>query len=368
MGAENSSKPVESGQSKTESAGVDPLKKDLPQNDLPGRELAGSGLMKAIVQDEFGEAKHVLRLEEIARPEIAADKVLIRVHAAGIDGGVWHFMAGMPLPMRLSGQGLRTPKYRVRGREVAGVIEAVGADVTTLRPGDEVFGIGEGCFAEYATASPAKLVAKPKNVTFTQAAAVSISAITALQAVRDAAQVQAGEKVLVIGASGGVGTFAVQIAKAFGAEVTGVCSTSKVDLVQSIGADHVIDYKRAEITSKGQHYDVILDTGGNRKLRLLRRALTPKGRLVIVGGETGGRLLGGFERGLRAPLYSLFVSQKMTGLMASEKGQDLAVLAELLESGKVVPAIGRTFPLSETPTAVQYLKDGHARGKLVITV
>ena len=336
MGAENSSKPVESGQSKTESAGVDPLKKDLPQNDLPGRELAGSGLMKAIVQDEFGEAKHVLRLEEIARPEIAADKVLIRVHAAGIDGGVWHFMAGMPLPMRLSGQGLRTPKYRVRGREVAGVIEAVGADVTTLRPGDEVFGIGEGCFAEYATASPAKLVAKPKNVTFTQAAAVSISA--------------------------------VQIAKAFGAEVTGVCSTSKVDLVQSIGADHVIDYKRAEITSTGQHYDVILDTGGNRKLRLLRRALTPKGRLVIVGGETGGRLLGGFERGLRAPLYSLFVSQKMTGLMASEKGQDLAVLAELLESGKVVPAIGRTFPLSETPTAVQYLKDGHARGKLVITV
>src|SRR4051794_408357 len=238
--------------------------------------------MRAIVQDAYGEAKDVLRVAEIDRPTIGDDEVLVRVYAAGVDRGTWHIMAGLPYPLRLFGYGLRTPADRVRGREVAGRVEEIGKAVTTLQVGDAAFGIAEGSFAEYAPARADKLARKPENLTFEQAAAVTISALTALQGVRDRGRVQPGQRVLVIGASGGVGTFAVQIAKAFGAHVTGVCSTSKVDMVRSLGADHVIDYT-ADDTDGGSRYDVILDTGGHRPLRRLRHSLTPRGTLVIVG-------------------------------------------------------------------------------------
>jgi NADPH:quinone reductase-like Zn-dependent oxidoreductase len=324
--------------------------------------------MKAIVQDEYGDAADVLRLAEIDRPTIGDDEVLLRVHAAGVDRGVWHLMAGLPYPVRLMGYGFRTPKTPVRGREVAGTVEAIGRQVTTLHVGDAVFGIAEGSFAEYAPARADMLAPMPTNLTALQAAAAPISALTALQAVRDGGRVRSGQKVLVIGASGGVGTFAVQIAKAFGAEVTGVCSTSKTDLVRSLGATHVIDYTRGDITDDGRRYDVVLDTGGHRSLTHLRRALTPRGTLVIVGSETGGRWLGGFDRSLRAPILSLLVGQKLIALTNSENNHDLVVLTGLIESGQVTPAVDRTYPLSETPAAIQYLTAGNARGKVVITI
>jgi NADPH:quinone reductase-like Zn-dependent oxidoreductase len=282
--------------------------------------------MRAIVQDRYGEAEDVLRLEEIDRPEIGDDEVLLDVRAAGVDRGVWHLMAGLPYPVRVAGYGIRAPKHRVRGVDVAGCVEAVGKNVTTLRPGDEVFGIGDGSFAEYVSARADKLAPKPKNLTFEQAAAVPISALTALQAVRDRGHVQPGQQVLVLGASGGVGTFAVQIAKAFGAEVTGVCSTTKMDMVRTIGADHVVDYTRADFAAEGQRYDVIIDIGGNSSLTHLRRALNPKGTLVITGGETDGRWLGGSDRQLRALMLSPFVSQKLGTFIASENNTDLFVL------------------------------------------
>jgi NADPH:quinone reductase-like Zn-dependent oxidoreductase len=323
--------------------------------------------MQAITQDHYGEAGDVLRLEEIARPAIGDEDVLLRVHAAGVDQGVWHLMTGLPYPVRLA-CGIRAPKTRVRGREVAGRVEATGSAVTALRVGDEVFGIADGSFAQYASARPGKLAPKPANLTFAQAAAVPVSALTALQAVRDRGRVQAGQKVLVIGASGGVGTFAVQIAKAAGAEVTGVSSTAKLDLVRSLGADHVIDYTRDDITAGGHRYDVILDTGGHRPLSELRRALTPRGTLVIVGSETGGRWLGGSDRQLRALILSPFTSQRLTTLICSENTQDLRALTELIESGQVRPVIDRTYPLSQIPQAIQYLRDGHAQGKVVVNL
>ena len=324
--------------------------------------------MQAIVQDHYGEAGDVLRLEEIARPAIGDEDVLLRVHAAGVDRGVWHLMTGLPYPVRLAGYGVRAPKTRVRGREVAGRVEAVGRAVTTLAVGDEVFGIADGSFAGYASAQPDKLAPRPANLTVEQAAAVSVSALTALQAVRDRGHLQAGQKVLVIGASGGVGTFAVQIAKAFGAEVTGVCSTAKTDLVRSIGADHVIDYTREDIADGKRRYDVILDTGGNRSLGQLRRALTPRGTLVIVGSETGGRWLGGSDRQLRALMLSRVTGQTLTTLLCSENAKDLRALTALIQSGQLRPVIDRTYPLSQTAEAIQYLRDGHARGKVVITL
>jgi NADPH:quinone reductase-like Zn-dependent oxidoreductase len=328
---------------------------------------AGMRTMKAIVQDVYGEAD-VLRFADIGRPEPGDDEVLLRVHAAGVDRGVWHIMAGLPYPIRLAGYGFRVPKDRVRGREVAGRVDAVGKNVTTLKPGDDAYGIAEGSFAEYAVGSAGKLAPKPINLTYEQAAATTISALTALQAVRDGGNVESGQKVLIIGASGGVGSFAVQIAKAFGAEVTGVASTSKVEMVRSAGADHVIDYTREDITTGGRRYDVILDIGGNRTLNHLRRALTPTGTLVIVGGETGGRILGGFDRSLRAPILSRFIGQTMRALTNAENAQDLIVLKELIEAGKVTPVIDRTYPLSEAPAAIQYMVDGRARGKVVVTV
>jgi NADPH:quinone reductase-like Zn-dependent oxidoreductase len=332
------------------------------------RPSQASATMQAIVQDRYGEAGDVLRLEETGRPAIGDGEVLLRVHAAAVDRGVWHLMTGLPYPVRFAGYGVRAPKTRVRGREVAGRVEAMGKDVTTFQVGDEVFGIAEGAFAGYACAQPGKLAHRPENLTAVQAAAVSVSALTALQAVRDHGHVQAGQKVLVIGASGGVGTFAVQIAKAYGAEVTGVCSTTKMDLVQSIGADHVIDYTRADIADGAQRYDVIIDTGGNRPLRQLRGALAPRGTLVIVGGETGGRWLGGFDRGFRAPVLSRFVKQELATVMCSENAADLLVLAELIESGKVTPVIDKTYPLSQAPDAIRYMQEGHAHGKVVITI
>lgn len=324
--------------------------------------------MQAIVQDRYGEAADVLRLEESAPPAIGDDEVLLRVHAAGVDRGVWHLMTGLAYPIRLAGYGLRAPKTRVRGRELAGRVEAVGHNVTGVAPGDEVFGIAEGCFAEYALARAEKLRPAPRTLSAVEAAAVPISSVTALQAVRDHGRVRPGQKVLVIGASGGVGTFAVQIARAYGAEVTGVCSTAKMDLVRALGAQHVIDYTREDITRRGQRYDVVLDTGGHRSLTQLRRVLTPRGTLVIVGSETGGRWLGGIDRQLRALLLSRFVGQTLTTFVNSESGSDLAEVAELIESGKLRPVIDRTYPLAQAATAVQYVVDGHARGKVVITL
>ena len=324
--------------------------------------------MQAITQDRYGEAEDVLRLEEITRPAIGDQEVLLRVHAAGVDRGVWHLMTGLPYPVRLAGYGIRAPKTRVRGREVAGRVEATGPAVTALRVGDEVFGIADGSFAQYASARPDKLAPKPANLTFTQAAAVPVSALTALQAVRDRGHVQPGQQVLVIGASGGVGTFAVQIAKAAGAEVTGMCRTAKMDTVRSLGADHVIDYTRQDITAAGRRYDVILDIGGNRPLKHLRSVLDPGGTLVIVGGETSGRCLAGSDRQLRALLLSPFTGQTLTTLICSENTQDLLALTKLIESGQVRPVIDRTYPLSQIPEAIQYMRDGHAQGKVVINL
>ncbi len=324
--------------------------------------------MTAIVQDMYGRAEDVLRLEEIDRPGIGPDEVLVRVAAAGVDRGVWHLMTGLPYPVRLAGYGVRAPKTRVRGREVAGRVEAVGEKVTIWRPGAEVFGVAEGSFAEYARARADKLAPKPANLTFEQAAGVAVSALVALQAVRDRAEVQPGQKVLIIGASGGVGTFAVQIAKSFGADVTGVCSTSKMDLVRSIGADQVVDYTLEDVVDGSRRYDVILDTGGNRSLTSLRRGLTPRGTLVIIGSETSGRWLGGSDRQLRALILSPFVGQRMRTVLASENAADLIALTELIESGRLTPVIDRTFPLSQTPAAIGYLNEGRARGKVVITI
>jgi NADPH:quinone reductase-like Zn-dependent oxidoreductase len=323
--------------------------------------------MQAIARDTYGPADG-LELRTIDRPEIGGGEVLIRVHAAGVDRGVWHVMTGLPYPIRLAGYGLRAPRIPVPGADVAGVVESIGGDVTRFAPGDEVFGIGVGAFAQYARAREDKLATKPVNLTFRQAAAVGISGTTALQALRDHAHVQAGQSVLIVGASGGVGSYAVQLAKAFGAEVTAVCSTSKVEMVRSLGADHVIDYAHADFAASGRRYDAILDIGGNASLARLRRALAPHGTLVIAGGETAGRWLGGNDRQVRALVLSRFVGQTLTTFVAKENHEDLLVLKELIEAGKLTPAIDRAFPLAEAGQAISYLLDGHARGKVVITV
>ncbi|MGI8332638.1 NAD(P)-dependent alcohol dehydrogenase [Actinomadura scrupuli] len=323
--------------------------------------------MKAIVQDTYGSSD-VLELRDVDRPVAGDDEVLVRVHAAAVDPGVWHLMTGLPYLVRAFGYGLRAPKVRVRGRDLAGRVEAVGRNVTRFRPGDEVFGTCEGSFAEYAIAREDRVAPKPSNLTFEQAAALPISATTALQGLRDAARVQPGQKVLIIGAGGGVGTFAVQLAKAFGAEVTGVCGTAKVELVRSIGADDVVDYTREDFADGSRRYDVILDTAGNRPLSQLRRALAAKGALVIVGGEGGGRWLGGFQRSLQATVLSPFTGQRLRGLIATDDGADLRALGGYVDAGELTPVIDRTYPLSEAPEAIRYVNQGHARGKVVITV
>jgi NADPH:quinone reductase-like Zn-dependent oxidoreductase len=323
--------------------------------------------MRAIVQTEYGSAD-VLRVAEIERPAIADDDVLVRVHAAGLDRGTWHVMAGRPYLIRVMGYGVRAPKNRVPGLDVAGTVVAAGADVSRFAVGDEVFGIGRGSFAEYACAREDKLAHKPANLTFDQAAVVAVSGLTALQGLCDVGRLQAGQRVLIVGASGGVGTFAVQIAKAFGAEVTGVCSTTKLGLVRSIGADHVIDYTRDDFANAPERYDLILDVGGNSPLSRLRRALTPSGTLVIVGGEDGGRLTGGFGRQLRAVALSPFVRQRLAMKTPKEHHADLERLARLIEAGDLTPVIDRTYPLHQAPDAMRHLQAGQARGKLVITI
>ena len=326
--------------------------------------------MKAIIQDVYGPAD-VLALRDIDRPSVGDDEVLVRVRAAGVDPGVWHLMTGRPYLLRAVGFGLRRPKVPVRGRDLAGVVEAVGARVTRLRPGDEVYGTCEsGSFAEYATARQDRLAIKPANLSFEQAAVTPISGMTALQGLRDCAGLRPGQRVMVIGAAGGVGSFAVQIAKAFGATVTGVCSTAKVDLVGSLGAADVIDYTHSRIDVNGARYDVIIDTAGNRPVSLLRRALTPRGTLVLVGGENGGgRLLAGYDRQmLRAPLMSIFTSQRLRNLMAKEHAADLEELRRLIDSGAVTPVIDRAYPLADAADAIRHLAQGHAAGKTVVTV
>ncbi|MFB9905768.1 NAD(P)-dependent alcohol dehydrogenase [Allokutzneria oryzae] len=323
--------------------------------------------MKAIVQDRYGSTD-VLRLNDIAKPVPGDGEVLVRVRAAGVDPGVWHLMTGLPYALRVMGYGVRVPKVRVRGRDVAGSVEAVGRNVTRFKPGDEVFGTCEGSFAEYVCAREDRLALKPVNLTFEQAAAVPISAVSALQGLRDAGQIQRGHKVLVIGAAGGVGAFAVQLAKMFGADVTGVCSTSKLELVRSLGADEVIDYTREDFVDGVRHFDLVLDTAGNRSLSHLRRALTPKGTLVIVGGEGGGRWFGGTDRVLRALLLAPFVSQRLRGLVSTERAEDFQLLREIIESGEVAPVIDRTYPLHEAGEAIQYVHKGHTCGKVVVTV
>jgi NADPH:quinone reductase-like Zn-dependent oxidoreductase len=325
--------------------------------------------MKAIVQDAYGSAD-ALTLRDVDRPAIGADDVLVQVRAAAIDRGVWILMTGKPYLVRAMGFGMRRPKVPVRGRDVAGVVVAVGAGVTRFRPDDEVYGTCEtGSFAEYAAAPQKQLAPKPAGISFEEAAAVPVSGETALQAVRDGG-VRPGQRVMVIGAAGGVGSYAVQIAKAAGATVTGVCSPGKAGLVRSLGADDVIDYTREDVDRDGARYDVVIDIGGNRPLSLLRRAMTPRGTLVLVGGkpEKGG-LLGGFGRQMfSAPVVSLFVGQRLRGLTAKERAEDLEELTRLIESGAVRPAVDRAYPLAEAADAMRHFAEGRAAGKVVVTV
>ena len=323
--------------------------------------------MKAIVQDRYGSAD-VLEFRDIEDPVPGADEVRLRVHAAGCGPDVWHLMTGMPYMARVA-IGLRTPKLPILGWDVAGTVESVGTDVTAWKVGDEVMGQAKGSFAELVIAKADELVPKPSRLSFEEAAALPVSGVTALRAIDDEGRVQPGQTVLVIGAAGGVGSLAVQIAKARGATVTGVSSGSKADLVRSLGADDVIDYTREDFTDGSRRWDVIIDNAGRRPLSQLRKALTAKGTLVIVGGDGGGNWTGGFFRGmLRAPIVSLFVGQRLRGLATKITQEDLAALGELVEAGTVMPVIDRTFPLIEAPDAIRYLAEGHPRGKIVVTV
>lgn len=332
------------------------------------RELADTvGTMRAVIQDRYGEvAANVLRLEEIDRPTVGDDDALIRVRAASVHIGDWHVMAGLPYLLRVVGFGLRAPKIRVRGMDVAGTVEAVGRNVAQPEVGDDVFGTCNGSFAEYAS-TPADLVApKPANLTFEQAAAIPTSAYAALQALRGAGGIRSGQRVLLVGASGGVGLFAVQIAKALGADVTGVCSTTKVELVRSLGADHVIDYTQEDFTHQERRYDLILDMGGNRSLAQVKRALRPGGTLISVGSEQGNRWFGG-KGWIQSMLLSRFV-RNLRPLASTPNQADLQIVKQLAEAGKVTPVIDRTFPLSKVSDAIGYLHAGRARGKVVIAV
>jgi len=327
--------------------------------------VAAGSTMRAIVQDGYGSAD-VLRSAQIARPAIGGAEVLLRVHAAGLDRGTWHLMAGRPYLVRLA-VGLRGPRKPVPGLDVAGTVVAVGPEVTRFSVGDEVFGFSQGSFAEYAAARESKLAAKPANVSFEQAAVVPVSAVTALLALTDVGQVTAGQKVLITGASGGVGSYAVQLAKAFGAEVTGVCSTSKMDLVRSLGASHVLDYAQDDFADGTRRYDLIVDIAGNPSLSRLRRALTPTGTAVIVGGEDSGNWTG-MGRQLRALARSPFLRQRLAIVTPRQRSADLDRLTSLIEAGTVTPSIGATYPLDQVPQALRYLEAGQARGKVVITI
>jgi len=323
--------------------------------------------LKAITYHSYG-SPDVLGLQEVDEPVVHDDEVLVRVRAASANPRDWHFMRGVPYFMRLQ-FGLRKPKSSAFGSDMAGQVEAVGKNVTRFRPGDEVFAfVFAGGFAEHTSVPEDVLGPKPANLTFEQAAAVPLAALTALQGLRDHGRIQPGQKVLIIGASGGVGTFAVQVAKAFGADVTGVCSTRNVDMVRSIGADHVIDYTQEDFTRSGQKYDLILQLAGTRSPSDCRRALTSKGTLLLSSGESDGRWIGPVDRIIKALALSPFVSQRLGAFEAKPSREDLQVLKELIEAGKVMPVIDRTYPLSDLPEAIRYLEEGHARGKVVITV
>jgi len=326
--------------------------------------------MKAMVNTKYGPPD-VLELTEVEKPVPKDDEALVKVHAASVNPADWHLLRGMPYIARLQ-LGLRKPKDRVLGCDVAGQVEAVGKDVTMLRPGDDVFGSpfmhGFGAFAERVCVSEELLAPKPATLSFGQAAAAPLAASTALQGLRDHGRIEPGQKALIIGASGGVGTFAVQIARYFGAEVTGVCSTRNVEMVRSLGADHVIDYTKEDFTRSGRKYDLVFQLAGTRSPSDCRRALTSRGTLVQISGESGGRWIGPVDRIVRALVLSPFVSQKMASFTVKPNKEDLRVLKQLIEDGKLTPVIDRTYPLTEVPEAIRYLENGHARGKVVITV
>ena len=322
--------------------------------------------MRAIIQDEYGAPEDVLKLQETDKPTVGDGEALVRVHAAPVSGTDWHLTRGLPYVARFV-IGLRKPKNRVPGLELAGTVEAVGKDVTKLQPGDEVFGWCDGSFAEYASVPEGQLVLKPTNLTLEEAAAVPISAFTALQGLRDRGQIQPGQKVLITGASGGVGTYAVQIAKSYGAEVTGVCSTAKMDMVRSIGADHVIDYTEEDFTETGERYDLLLDIYGNPSLSDCRRALKPRGTLVFIGG-TGGRWFMGVDRWLRGLLLAPFLRLKVRPLVHTDSQEDLVTLKDLIETGKVTPVLDKTYPLAKVSEAIKFVREGRARGQVVITL
>ncbi|HEX5970261.1 MAG TPA: NAD(P)-dependent alcohol dehydrogenase [Intrasporangium sp.] len=323
--------------------------------------------MSAIVQDGYGTSD-ILRLAQIARPEVGPREVLISVRAAGLDRGTWHLMQGKPRLLRLV-FGLRAPKQPVIGRDVAGTVVEVGSGVTKFAVGDDVFGVAPGSVAEYAVAREDKLARRPANLTWEQAAVAPISGGTALQAVVDTGGVAAGQKVLVTGASGGVGSYAVQLAKSFGAEVTGVASAPKLDLVRDLGADHTLDYAKDDFADGSQRYDLVIDIAGLSDLARLRRAITPTGTLVLVGGEGGGDWTGGtIGRQLRARLASIFGGQRLTSVIAKERASYYERLAVLLESGEVVPSVDRAYPIAETADAMRYLESGKVRGKVAITM
>jgi NADPH:quinone reductase-like Zn-dependent oxidoreductase len=321
--------------------------------------------MKAIVHERFGSPE-VLELREIDEPGVGDGDLLVRVHAASVNPADWYAMTGAPYVARVQ-MGLRKPKERL-GRDLAGVVAAVGGNVTRFKPGDEVFGAGTGTLAEYVAVSEDGLVPKPANLSFEQAAAVPVAGLTTLQGLRDKGSVQPGQQVLINGASGGVGTFAVQVAKALGAEVTAVCSTRNVDMVASLGADRVIDYTREDFTRTDRRYDLLLDVAGSRSWPECRRVLTPRATLVLVGAPKGNALLGPLGHILKVRLASLRASQKMTFFISKLNRQDLEALAELLEAGQVTPVVERTYPLREAADAFRYLGEGHARGKLAVTM
>src|SRR6266699_2115021 len=338
-------------------------------NDCDHKTAAPNNRMKAITYCDYGLAN--LKLENVEKPVPNDDQVLVRVHAASVNPYDWHFIEGTPKIMRLMGVGLRKPKDTRVGVDFAGTVEAIGKNVTQFKPGDEVFGGRGGAFAEYVCPRANRAVAlKPANVTFEQGASVNIAGITALQALRDKGKVQPGQKVLINGASGGVGTFAVQIAKSLGADVTGVCSTRNVDLVKSLGADYVIDYTKEDFTKSAERYDVMLDNVGNRALSECKSVLTPKGKYVLIGG--GGAsdqgFLGGLGKALWAMVFSKFVNQQMGMMMADANHNDLTILADMMQSGKLKPVIDRTYKLDQVPDAIRYLEEGHARGKVIIAV
>ena len=322
--------------------------------------------MKAIVYHDYG-SPDVLQLEEIEKSTPGDKEVLIKVRAASVNPLDWHFIRGTPYIVRIVMTGLRKPKNTRLGVDVAGQVEAVGSAITQFKPGDEVFGTCRGAFAEYVCTSESNLVIKPNNVTFEQAAAVPIAAFTALQGLRDKGKIQPGQKILVNGASGGIGTFAVQIAKSYGADVTGVCSTRNIDMVRSIGADQVIDYTKEDFTKSTQRYDLIFDAIGNHSLSARRRLLSPNGICVTAGGPSG-RWKMGLASGIKALVWSQFSSRKLTGLLAKSSKEDLTILHDLMATGKVTPVIDRQYSLSELPDAIRYLEQGHARGKVVIVM